>query len=336
MQLTAGPYTYAWSDNWAHVPASPGARHGWSHHGIVVSETGDIVTYHPEDDLVMRYAPNGALKSSWKGNFADAHGMTLVKEGDTEYIWVADVGRKRLHKNRYEYPDPAAQFIGQAVKTTLDGQVVQKLPTPPLPVYESGSYLPTWVAVDEERHGGSGDVWVTDGYAANLVHRYTKDGKYLSSISGKEGKAGAFTCPHSIFIDRRKPAPELYVADRSNGRVQVYDLEGSWKRVFGADIFTTPSGFAVAGDVMVIAELNARLALLDIDDALIGYLGDNLPVTQTPGWPNQLGPDKVPVRTSLLEPGKFNSPHGITTDAHGNIYVAEWLIGGRLVRLTKA
>ena len=41
------------------------------------------------------------------------------------------------------------------------------------------------------------------------------------------------------------------------------------------------------------------------------------------------------VRTHLLEPGKFNSPHGVATDAAGNIYVSEWLIGGRYIKLTK-
>jgi hypothetical protein len=41
------------------------------------------------------------------------------------------------------------------------------------------------------------------------------------------------------------------------------------------------------------------------------------------------------VRTSLLQEGKFNSPHGMTVDADGDILVAEWLIGGRFIKLAK-
>ena len=49
--------------------------------------------------------------------------MTLVKEGDTEYLWVADNGRKREASLGYDYPTTSAQFIGRVVKMTLDGNL---------------------------------------------------------------------------------------------------------------------------------------------------------------------------------------------------------------------
>ena len=161
-------------------------------------------------------------------------------------------------------------------------------------------------------------------------------GGYIASINGEEGSVGAFDCPHAIFIDTRKAEPELYVADRANGRVQVYDVEGRFRRGFGNDFLTSPSGFATDGDLMIIAELRARLTLVDRDDRLVAYLGDNEPVCDGPGWPNNQDESGRSVATTLLEQGKFNSPHGMTVDADGNIYVAEWLIGGRFVRLTKS
>ncbi|HAE34071.1 MAG: hypothetical protein FI713_03690 [SAR202 cluster bacterium] len=92
----------------------------------------------------------------------------------------------------------------------------------------------TSVAVDEIAQGGSRDIWVSVGYGANLVHRYSRDGGYNFTIDGSHG-AGHFNCPHGIFIDRRRDLPELYVADRANSRIQVFDLEGRLIWSFGSD-----------------------------------------------------------------------------------------------------
>ncbi|MDE0824001.1 MAG: hypothetical protein OSB07_08555, partial [Dehalococcoidia bacterium] len=73
----------------------------------------------------------------------------------------------------------------------LEGNVLASLTRPNLDVYQEGMYSPTWVAVNEERHGGNGDVWVADGYGQSYVHRYDKSGNYISSINGeREGLVG--------------------------------------------------------------------------------------------------------------------------------------------------
>ena len=335
MRVGSGDNSYDWIDNWAKIPESESSRMGWAHPGIVVSESGNVITCHPGDPVVMTFDGDGNFLSSWRGDFADAHGITLVNEDGVEFLWIADNGSKRSHMHNYDYPPGGSDSPGQVIKTTLDGEVVMTLQTPPNPVYETARYSPTTVAVNEERFGGNGDVWVGDGYGASHVHRFTKDGEYVSSINGEEG-AGAYNCPHGIYIDRRKAEPELYVADRANSRVQVYDMEGGFKRSFGDDFLTTPSGFVTHGDLMVIAELRARLAVTDLNDRLLTYLGNNEEVCEVKGWPNNAGDEGQIVPTSLLETGKFNSPHGLAVDANGNLYVAEWLIGGRVVRLNRS
>ena len=84
---------------------------------------------------------------------------------------------------------------------------------------------------------------------------------------------------------------------------------------------------------MVIAELRARLAVTDRDDNLVCYLGDNEVVSSTDGWPNGKNRDGQVIPTGLLQPGLFNSPHGLAVDKQGNLFVAEWLIGGRFTKL---
>ena len=333
MRVGSGANTYDWVDGWAVTPKSESARTGWAHHGVVVTRSGEIITYHQGDPTIMVFDREGNLLRSWDISVTDAHGMTLVEEDGAEYLWIADNGAKRLEDLAYEYPSGPRK--GQVLKTTMDGQTVMSLRRPDIEVYREQEYSPTWVAVNEERHGGNGDVWVADGYGASYVHRYDRSGNYLASINGEEGDAGAFDCPHAIFVDWRRGTPELYVADRSNARVQVYDMDGRFKRVFGTDFLTSPSGFATHGDQMIVAELQARLTVLDADDRLVGYLGDNAEVCDVPGWPNNENEAGEVVPTTLLETGKFNSPHGMAVDADGNIYVAEWLIGGRFVKLAK-
>jgi hypothetical protein len=335
MQVGAGDYRYEWSDDWAQVPESAAARGGWAHPGVAVTEAGEIVTFHPSEPVLLFFAGSGQLLRSVPTDLTEGHGITVSKEGETEFLWLADPGSKG-HRIDGEMRRTAAP--GRVVKMTMDGRVALELERPDLSVYSDGKYAPTSVAVNEERLGGNGDIWVADGYGKSYVHRYSrfnKAGTYVGSINGVEGEAEAFACPHGIWIDYRKAEPELYIADRGNRQVQVYDLEGRFKRAFGKTFLSSPSAFARDGQLLIVAELRARLAILDEHDALVGYLGDNSAVCDAPGWPNEPDERGVAKRTTRLVPGKFNSPHGLAADGAGNIYVAEWLIGGRLIKLAK-
>src|SRR5262249_36045966 len=147
--------------------------------------------------------------------------------GDGE-AWLAPVHGKGIH-----------HVTGRArvVKATLAGEIVAELPVPPKDPRASagrlGEFAPCGCAVDEGRSRGTGDVWVGDGYGSNLVYRFAKHGRHVATLSGEEG-AGRFSCPHSVFVHRREGRDaELYVADRSNRRIQVFDLDGAFLRSFG-------------------------------------------------------------------------------------------------------
>ena len=334
MRVGSGGNTYGWNDDWAEIPNPEGATGGWSHHGVVATDAGHIIASHPATPDLLEFDQDGKLLGTVPTSLTECHGITLVKEGESELLWIADIGKKRHKMNGgYEYVE-AAQGP-QVVKMTLSGEALISLQKPEHPAYETGTYTPTWVAVNEARFGGNGDIWVADGYGENFVHRYDKSGNYLGSINGEEGQAGAFNGPHTVWVDTRKQEPELYVADRSNGRVQVYDLEGKYKRVFGSEWFRSPTGFAVHGDLMVIIELHASMAIVDLDDKLVVQIGTNRAVCDVDGWPNVTTAAGGTVRTHLLETGKLNSPHGVATDSDGNIYVSEWLLGGRYIKLSK-
>lgn len=333
MLIGSGDLRFEWIEDFAEIPRPEEAARGWAHHGIARSKRDTLLTFHPALPTVLELSLDGKLLRSWDVPLAEAHGVTICSDGVDECLWFADNGRKRNPDKDYEYTwGPKA---GHTVKMSMDGESRMELVAPELPIYNPGMFSPTQVAVWKTEDGGNGDVWVTDGYGQSHIHRFTSAGEYVSSINGSEGGAGAFSCPHFIWIDTRKSEPELYIADRANGRVQVYDLDGKFKRSFGEDFFITPSAIAPYGDMTVIAELNARLTIIDAEDRLVTYLGDNHEVAKEPGWPNMLGPDGVPTRTNRLREGVFNSPHGLATDDDGAIYVSEWLIGGRYIKLEK-
>ena len=343
MKIGTLPFEYEWVSDWADIPNPASAKTGWAHHGMAVTKSGEVLAIHPAESLVMVFDPQGTLLNSFEIPVREAHQMALATEDGEQHLWIADPGRKNLKSNG-AYEPTAGEWGGRAVRVSLSGELQQRIGQPPHSAYGSSDFAPTSVAVFEPHQGGNGDVWVTDGYGASLVHRFDSSGEYVQTIDGGEGSGGRFDCPHGIWIDYRKANAELYVADRANKQVQVYGMDGTFLRSFGKDVLTSPSAFAIDGQHLIVAELRARFAVFDLDDRFVTYIGENEAISRIernspqdePGWPNGLDESGNVVRSKILEPGKLNSPHGIATDASGNIYSGEWLIGGRYTKLVKS
>ena len=329
MRIGSGLLSYEWIEDWATPPDTESGRAGWAHGGIAVTGVDEVIAFHPGEPVVLVFDLDGNLKRTWEAPVTDAHGMSIVHEGGEEFLWVADNGVKKKRQAGYEYPQGNRR--GQVVKLALDGRTMLHIQVPGLDLYREGSFSPTGVAVYLESRGGNGDIWFADGYGERYVHRYDRAGTYVASLNG-EGGAGPFNSPHGVWIDTRKNEPELYVADRP---IQVYDIEGNFKRAFGTEFLTSPRCFATDGELLFVPELRARIAVFDDRDGFVGYLGENEEVCEIEGWPNSLDQRARPIRSTLLEAGKFNSPHGIAVDRQGNLYVTEWLIGGRFTKLAR-
>ena len=89
----------------------------------------------------------------------------------------------------------------------------------------------------------NGDIYVTDGYRNARVHRFTRDGKLVTSWGTPGHAAGQFHLPHSIAID---DDGKLYVADRANQRIQIFspdgDFLGQWTGMGGPNDITPRPG----------------------------------------------------------------------------------------------
>ena len=313
---------------WFAFPEDPGKADGWAHHGVAVTTDGRVVTFAPSGDEVVIFDAEGHQLDSWSTGLTEGHCISLSRDDDGEHLWIADPGTKMVTDSPGSYRGFTPGDHGRVTKFDLTGRLVLELPRPDHPAYSNGRFAPTSVVADSTGDGGAGHVWVGDGYGASLVHRYGPDGKYLQTLPNE------FRCPHGLIIDRRRDEPELYVADRENQRLQVFDLDGRFRRMSGEGLLRRPSAFAVSGENLIIAELEARLAVLDINDQLVGYIGADDEAVSRPGWPNAISADELTVRPEL-QPGRFNSPHGVAATPDGKIVVAEWLIGGRVNQLTR-
>ena len=159
-----------------------------------------------------------------------------------------------------------------------------------------------------------GNMLVADGYSNARVHKYDPDGGLIMSWGESGTGPGQFNIVHNLIVDK---AGLVYVADRENQRVQVFDGDGTY-----------------------ITQWNdmSRVAAICIDaaeeDPLI-YLGEYFCGIGSNTMGTNLGP-RVSVmdrRGNVLarvgtesfgdEPGRFYSPHGIAVDSKGDIYVAE-------------
>ena len=187
----------------------------------------------------------------------------------------------------------------------------------PRPYPTDVKWSPTAVAVDPR-----GSIWVADGYGQSLVHRYTPSGKLDLTLDG------GFATPHCVTV----VGDALLVCDRANGRIQEYDLDGNLQRSLAEGVVVTPTDLIAIGDQLALTDFTmSRVTVLTRDGELVAHVGAGHRSPDEDAWPNARDADGNIVRPPL-EPGVLNSPHTLAADADGNVYVAEWLIGGRVSR----
>jgi sugar lactone lactonase YvrE len=311
-------------------PPWPTSALGWSHTDVAVTGQGDLVTAHPDGGALVWISPDGTAVTTTVP-IMDAHGLAVSADPVQDTVWLADNGTKLVAEPHGRYTVNGSKS-GQVLHVDRTGRVLNRLPRPDGERFRDADYMPTAVLLIEGTHG---PVWVADGYGSSVVHRFSNDGRLELSITGEDSGIGAFDCPHAMLLDHRRGNPELYIADRGRNRLVVLDLEGAVVRVVETAELVLPSALVLHGDVLLVAELPGRLTVLDVEDRVIGRLGDNMAATVRPGWPNSVTEDGIAIRPDDLSNTKLNSPHGLVVDAAGRLIVTEWLMGGRLLAIER-
>lgn len=306
---------------WTRVETGYDGGTGWLHSGITALPDGSLLIAHPEGRNLVRIDTDGTSVRI-PTELTEMHCITVASgTNGRPVVWVADNGFRYIHDSpRYG----ENHLRGRLVALDLDGAIVQELEEPT----EFGAWKPTSVMPTNPNDPAS-DIWVADGYGQMLIHRFAADGTLLSTLDGtKSGKA--FNCPHGILLREVNGEQLLYVADRRNTRICVFDLNGNFVRTLAENIVNSPSSMVDHNGYLVVTELFGALAVFDGDD-YIGHIGSSGRDHTADQWPNVVNTEGQTVAPELVD-GKFNSPHGITS-RDGSLYLTEWVIGGRVVRL---
>jgi DNA-binding beta-propeller fold protein YncE len=259
---------------------------------VAVNTNDDVYVFNRGKHPVIVFDRAGRFKRTWgEGLFRRAHGITIGPDGT---LWLTD----DLHHTIRQF--------------TPEGKCLLTIGDPDTPSTLQGGKpfnRPTHVAISPK----TGDVYVSDGYGNSRVHKYDPKGRHLMSWGEPGTDPGCFNLPHNIATDA---AGLVYVADRENHRVQIFDANGKylaqWNNLHRpcglaadarlGDLFFVgelPSHLAVNKDV---PNLGARVSILNIKGQLLGRIG---------------GP------FAGEKPGEFVAPHGCAVDSHGDLYVAE-------------
>jgi sugar lactone lactonase YvrE len=241
---------------------------------------------------ILEFDPSGKLLRSFgAGMFVFPHGICVDKEGN---VWVTD-GDGKDGKGH------------QVFKFSPDGRVLMTLGK--AGVADDGP--DTFNRPSDVIVAPDGDIFVADGHGGDSnarIVKFSKDGKFIKSW-GKKGIAPSeFDTPHGLAFDSKG---RLFVADRNNNRIQIFDQEGSFIDQWTQ--FSRPSGI-----------------FIDVKDNIYVADSESNSVRRHPGWKRGIRIGNISdgfVTAFIPDPVETvkgtSAAEGVAADSKGNIYGAE-------------
>lgn len=271
---------YKVDPNWPTLP--PGSNFG-EVAGVAVDGKGHVYVFHRGKNSIMEFTPEGRMVRAWgDGLFIRPHAIRVDAEGN---IWTVDADTHQVLKM------DSSGRVRMVVGRRGQGGETEKTFNSPTDV----AFAP------------NGDFYVSDGYVNSRVVQFSSDGRYIRAWGKKGEGEGEFNLPHSIAVDREG---RVYVADRENYRLQVFDADGKfltqWRNIgspWGLDVRPDQTVFIADGH-------NSRILKVTLEGKVLGAFGKN----------GRL-------------PGEFDVVHHLGLDSTGNIFASE-IVNQRVQRFS--
>jgi peptidylamidoglycolate lyase len=301
--------SYALVPNWPKLPA--GFVLG-NPTGIGIDSSQNIFIFHRADrkwpfvggmpagfitanTILLIDKENGQILHSWGANlFIMPHGLTVDSQNN---VWVTDVG---LH---------------QVFKFSHEGVLLLKIGEAKLAGNDSTHFnRPTDIAIAPD-----GSFYVSDGYVNSRVVKFSSSGKYLFEWGKKGNQEGEFDIPHGISLDKKG---NVYVADRENNRVQIFDSSGKFLEQYADPNF---------GNICSVAIDQPNQKLFAVDDLSflkLKHRGSDIFIFDT----------AIKIPTRFGRSGSYTGPvcwyHDVAVDDQQNIYVGD-ILGNKVQKFRK-
>jgi sugar lactone lactonase YvrE len=294
MAYGSGKFVYEYVPGWAKIPA------GWkwgNGAGVAVDAQDNVFLFNRTDHPVIIFDRNGNFLRSWgEGIFDRPHGVFITPD---QFVWGSDDAGHVIHK--FDLNGKLITTMGVKGRASdsgyiHEGDLMQRLNS----IKRSAGPFnrPTKLVV-----APWGEMYVSDGYGNASVHRFTGDGKLITTWGGAGHGPGEFFLPHGLAIDGRE---RILVADRENSRVQIFakdgKLLGEW-----ADL-ARPGDVAIDQDgVIYISESPKGVCIKDLDGQVLS-------------------------RFDAVQDKVLRNAHSLTVDSRGDIYVVEIAEGSPTIK----
>jgi len=289
MLYGSGKYAYTLVDNWAKLPAGESFIDVC---GLSIDPDDNVYVFNRSRRPMISFDREGNEISSWgEGLFKRPHGSIMTPEG---HIFLTDDHSHVVYK--FTKDGKLLMMLGKKDQPSNTGHrqgldIFERISS----IRKAGPpfNMPTGVAI-----ASSGDIFISDGYGNARVHKFSKDGKLLLSWGIPGAEPGQFRLPHNIWIDKQD---RVWIADRENHRVQVFDVNGEflfqWK-----DLLRPTHVYMDKDETVYISELCRRISIFNIDGKLLSR------------WGNE---------SHSLDNPLLVGPHVIGVDSRGDLYVGE-------------
>jgi hypothetical protein len=272
--------------------------------GVAVDAQDQVWTFNRGPVPIQVFSPDGSLVHAWgEGLFGKPHHLRIDGKGN---VWISDTGKHVVQK------------------FTNDGRLLLTLGTPGHSGADATHFnQPTDIAVTPQ-----GQVFVTDGYGNNRVVHFDATGRFVGEWGRLGVGVGEFSLPHAIALDSRG---RLYVADRNNARIQVFNQSGEWLDEWRNLIVPWHIWITPRDEVYVCGSTPMRWGGLALPGMVLGVPPKDQIVIKfsTSGraeelWSFPLG------KAGDCHPGELCWVHGLAVDSRGNLYLGD--IQGRHIQ----
>ncbi len=303
MILGSGEYKYERVEEWAKIPkyfslGDPSSGIPTGPAGVATDSQDRVFVFCRGNHPVLIFDRDGNFVSCWgEGHFRGPHGIFI---GPDDSIYLTDYQAHTVEK------------------FTPGGELLMRLGTRNVgmpPLLRMPFCMPACLAL-----GPSGEMFIADGYAGCVVHKFSPEGELLKTWGECGHGPGQFQWPHGIAADRYGT---VYVCDRENDRIQLFTLDGEFITMWTD--FVNPHNLYIdqQNDIIYVVESNLRALSKPSQKSRVTIR--DLKGKVVSAWEGRESEGK----------GVLEVCHDICVDSHGDIYVVEIADVDRIQKFAK-